>query len=392
MAENVLAAANKAFAEGKYESALEQYDEVLQTNEAAEVYSNRAAALRALGRNEEALESVDYALTLKEDLADAWFNRALIQQALEQYDGALESFDGYLYYEPEAAKAWYGKASLLNKLGRYEEAIESATQALEYDNMNGLVETELAFAQMHMDAYTEAVDTLTPLIEAGTASARAKQIYAVSYSKWGIALEQEGDYEGAVTCFDNAIAVEPSESRYFNKGVSLVSGEKMVEAIEAFKEAFALNPENHGTLITLGNLYFQQEKWGEGVAAVEKALSMSPEAAKDAVVMHNLGFGYLKLENNAKALENFKAAIALDPSMESAAQAVKVLEEVGVSPGGGGGGGGSGKSGAEEGKEAEDRRATARSTIKKLRKSAASIASIGKVRAMAKLWAGRIKK
>jgi tetratricopeptide (TPR) repeat protein len=61
--------------------------------------------------------------------------------------------------------------------------------------------------------------------------------------KKGIALGNQGKYNEAIKCFNEAIRLDPKEvDAWNNKGVALVIQEKYDEAIKAFDEAIRLDP------------------------------------------------------------------------------------------------------------------------------------------------------
>jgi len=65
--------------------------------------------------------------------------------------------------------------------------------------------------------------------------------------KKGIALGNQGKYNEAIKCFNEAIRLDPKEvDAWNNKGVALVIQEKYDEAIKAFDEAIRLDPNLAG--------------------------------------------------------------------------------------------------------------------------------------------------
>lgn len=60
----------------------------------------------------------------------------------------------------------------------------------------------------------------------------------------GVALDNEGDYEGAIEAYDRAITVNTTDYRYFyNKGSALSALSRHEEAIVEYDSAIALAPE-----------------------------------------------------------------------------------------------------------------------------------------------------
>ena len=98
-----------------------------------EAQSNLGAALRRLGRLDEAVVCLRRALQLRPDISEVWNNLGNAERDLGRPAAALEAFGQALRLKPDLAKAHNNRGNALLDLGRLEEAIASYRRALEID-------------------------------------------------------------------------------------------------------------------------------------------------------------------------------------------------------------------------------------------------------------------
>src|SRR5438045_2423255 len=78
--------------------------------------TNRGAALLRLRRGDEALASLDRALSIRPEDPDALNVRGMVLRELNQFTAALASFDAALAARPEHPQALYNRALVLQEL------------------------------------------------------------------------------------------------------------------------------------------------------------------------------------------------------------------------------------------------------------------------------------
>lgn len=145
------------------------------------------------------------------------------------------------------------------------------------------------------------------------------------------ALIQKKDYAKAESLINEYLAKEPNNSQlYFVKGVLLESEEKMPEALEAYKKAVALDPQNGSAQFRAGYMVYQealtldQEEGGkftsnaeynkfaderitpllkQAAEYCEKALAIDPENSDAKSVLRSVYYS-LKDETNLKRIED----------------------------------------------------------------------------------------
>ncbi|MDR2861282.1 MAG: tetratricopeptide repeat protein [Syntrophobacterales bacterium] len=98
-------------------------------------------------------------------------------------------------------------------------------------------------------------------------------------------------------------------------------GKNLDEAEKIVKKALLLQPESGYIMDSLGWIYFKQNRFNEAVKYLQKAVKITP----DAIISEHLGDAYRALGLMQEAMEAYKQALELDPSVE----AVKIkMEEI----------------------------------------------------------------
>lgn len=210
---------------------------------------------------------------------DAVLHKALGEKYYKdrQYHLAIEEFS-------RAAEASPGDADVYEGLGR------SYREAGDFDKAIGALEKGIAL--------------LPP--------SGASRIRARLYNSKAITYDMMGRHEEAITNYDNAIKLDPTNDTYYNnKGFSALMGGQTDEAIFAFKEAIGINFSNKTAHANLGYAY--------GLKGLnELALNEFKLASDEASAYNNLGYIYFKNDNMAGAVGAYDNALRINPGMLSA--------------------------------------------------------------------------
>jgi Flp pilus assembly protein TadD len=96
----------------------------------AEAHYNRALALQALGRLEEAVAGYDRAIALRPDYAAAFYNRGVVEEDLGRPDRALVSYDRALALNPNLVEALNNRGLIQQSRHRLDEALADYDRAI----------------------------------------------------------------------------------------------------------------------------------------------------------------------------------------------------------------------------------------------------------------------
>ena len=103
---------------------------------------------------------------------------------------------------------------------------------------------------------------------------------------------------------------------WFQKGLDLEeSGAPVAEAIDAYRQALALNPEAAGALVNLGTIYYRQRKFNDAEVYYRAAIEADPAYP---LAQFNLGNLYDELGRLDEAFRHYRFALGLNPGYADA--------------------------------------------------------------------------
>jgi len=143
---------------GKYTDALQDYDVLIarhDTPTAADLIG-RGAALVALGRNEEALVSLQQAITLSPRDAEARIQHGVALLRLARHDEAVSSFDRALAIRPDLPEVLNNRGVALAALGRAKDALDSFLRSLVFNGSSADTHTNVGIVLKTLGRYDEA--------------------------------------------------------------------------------------------------------------------------------------------------------------------------------------------------------------------------------------------
>ena len=203
----------------------------------AAVLNDRGVALRDLNRFDEALESYDWALTLRPDYPEALNNRGVALQHLGRFDEALESYERALALRPDNAEALNNRGVTLHDLRRFDEALASYQRALalrpdypEALNNHGVILDDLKRFDEALESYDRAL-ALRP-------------DYPEALNNRGNTLSDIGLFDEALQSYDRAVALRPDYAEAWNnRSLTLRELARFEEAMESCKRALDITAD-----------------------------------------------------------------------------------------------------------------------------------------------------
>ena len=123
----------------KYEESLALLNKLLKNNSnlrIKEIWNNKGTALYLLDRNEEALESFNYALDIDPYYKFANIGKSRIFYKLKRFEEALESYDKVLAIDENYGEAWYDKATIESLRNNKEKALDYLSKAVIFGGPN----------------------------------------------------------------------------------------------------------------------------------------------------------------------------------------------------------------------------------------------------------------
>ncbi len=130
----------------------------------------------------------------------------------------------------------------------------------------------------------------------------------------GIDLYTKKNYDGAIKAFKRAIGLSPSSSYSVDAANYMAQAYLKLNdtqgAIDAYKKAIQLDPIRDDTRISLGNLYFSQNRYQEAQQEYEQAVKLNPSVSN----RFSLGQAYMYNGRYGEAENQFRQVQNLDPN------------------------------------------------------------------------------
>jgi len=129
-------------------------------------------------------------------------------------------------------------------------------------------------------------------------------------------LTQRELYTAAITAWENALRLEPDDSRaHYNLAFALQKRGEYETAINEYRTSIELNPDNTMAYGNLGVLLVQLGRHEEAIAEFEQSLAVKPD---DAAAHNNLGAALLEKGDLPGAVEHCRRAIEILPKYADA--------------------------------------------------------------------------
>ena len=142
-------------------------------------------------------------------------------------------------------------------------------------------------------------------------SVSSQSIYLEDYNK-ALYLIDKREYEKALPYLEIAIKTDISSLKaqaYFQIGFCYGELKSYTKAIEAYKQAIRINPDDADTHFFLGDAYYELGFYEDAIESFKQAIRINPD---DADAHYNLGIAYLLIGDRNSALNEYKILKELD--------------------------------------------------------------------------------
>ncbi|MBN1694706.1 tetratricopeptide repeat protein [candidate division WOR-3 bacterium] len=120
-----------------------------------------------------------------------------------------------------------------------------------------------------------------------------------------------GETEKAEKIFTDIIKEYPKDGNSYDLYAYFLESEgRYDEALDNYKKAYQLNPDDGGVAFRLGNAYFERGRYQEAVDFLGKAKEVFSD---DIEIRKKLAESYSELEQYSKAIEEYKSIIKIIP-------------------------------------------------------------------------------
>lgn len=231
----------------------------------------------------------------------------------KQFQEAAMSFDAALEQGSTSPKLYSYAARSHMHMGNTEKAIEYLKKAVAKDTDNGEYYYYLSKA-FELKGMKNLEDKYASMAKtrgfADTAEIFNNQ--GVGYYNEGVDLYKAKRYKEAVQAYRQAIAANPNRANYhYNLGVALYAMKHMKESKESLKDAMEIDPTYPHAYKLMGDILYGETKYKKAAAYYDEAIVLG---IKTYNAYLNVGYCYDKLYYYKKALQYFEMAESLNPN------------------------------------------------------------------------------
>lgn len=299
---------DKALAGEDYIDAVQRYDRLIDpSNPNSLALYRRAVALDASGQTDKALE--DYTAAIKADPKSslAFLGRGVLLAVRKRaYDRAVEDFDKVLVIEPDNVEALLSRGDAFAQLGDLGRAMADLNRAvaLAPDKPTVLVTRGQVESRR---------GNLAGAARDYEAALKLDPRYAYAMINLAAVRSMQGQSGAAIDLLDQAIAIDRRNPlAFYNRGYAEFAQKQYDKAIADYSSAIEIEPRM--------GLAYNNRALSRAIAGTDlvAALADSDQALKllplNLEVRDTRGFIFLKLGDPALALNEYNAALTIDPN------------------------------------------------------------------------------
>ena len=191
----------------------------------------------------------------------------------------------------------------------YKKAVEYYNKAIYWNSDNPNAYLSLGNAFNFLAKYNEAI------VNFGKGIKIAPK-YPDLYKSLGYTYFKKNDYSKAIRNFKTAINLAPEKVNYniynYNiAGYELINPKKP-NAIEYYKKAIEIDPQNIEAYLIVGQIFLEQGEEDDAIKYYKKAIEMAHDKV-DSNVYATVGNALLKQSREGEAIDYYKEAIKIEP-------------------------------------------------------------------------------
>jgi tetratricopeptide (TPR) repeat protein len=319
---------------GKFQEAVEVFDQAVRLEPTdADLHNNLGVAYKLQGKFVEAAVRFEMALKLNPNFAEVWNNLGSVRAEQERFEEAVTHFRKALELLPTHPRAQTNLGTAYRKVGSFYEAKAELNLALAKNPNDADAHLQMSEVCRQLgdgksaDAHYRQAIMFNPKL-ASRAPALPQQTFfaptpkepvpaaAGEANNRGMRLKNQGDLEGAILEFREALRIYPAFGLTMqNLAATLGDLERNEEALAVSQEALRLQPENAPLHNNVGVLLQKLGRLDEAKELYRKAVSIDPTLAD---AHNNLGAIAMHEKLPLEAIEHYHNALRHRPNYAAA--------------------------------------------------------------------------
>jgi tetratricopeptide (TPR) repeat protein len=272
----------------------------------ADAYNTQGRAYYDEERDLDALAAFRHALELDDARAQLWVNRALALRLLGRPDEAIADLDQAIKLQADNGGAYYWLGQLTDRNCTTADGRNLADQAARYAPDDSAILYNDGWCKGQHDDWAAA---LAPLTRAAALNPEdAGTVYELATAQYNL-----DKFSDAATDFAKAAKLDPKDERaayWWGRSLARIDGDQaVIEA--AYRSAIERSPDYLEPHVSLGQLLGKLGREDEAMAQFALAERID---GKNEWVYNAKGWALLRLKHPDAAAEAFKKAIELDPN------------------------------------------------------------------------------
>ena len=233
-----------------------------------------------------------------------WVGRADAALAANRNDEALASLDKALTLRPHDPHALNSRGSLLGQMGRFEEAIAAFKAAAVERPSDAELHYNIAFALQSQGRSQEAYETYSRALQ-------IRPAYPEALNNRGLVQDALGKSELAIKDFNSALKLDPRDKLALsNLGRCHLNQGEAAKAAPYFEKALTVDPGYPGAVKGLAAAYHILERGDKLAYVCQQLVAYAPNVAATWV---EFGAALVTLNKRAEAEKHFAKALELAP-------------------------------------------------------------------------------
>ena len=224
--EKKLLEANEALKSKKYDEAILIYEEILKTNDVAEIHFNLGLVLKIQNKLDAAEASFSKAISLKSDFVLAHYQLGNTKYKLNKFDESEICYQNAISLKANFLEAYINLARAQRELRKFKEAEDNLRIAqklnpdfLEVNVLLGLILFDRG--RLSDDLKHRDLDKLNESKMILSKSIKSNPNYAFAHQNLGLVQQELGDLNDAKVSFEEALKLEPN-SIYANQNIQIL--------------------------------------------------------------------------------------------------------------------------------------------------------------------------
>lgn len=324
--------------DAQYKAAISEFEAVIQLDadfidahcglscaylELKELEKAETSALAALSLNS------DYptALSLIDDVKNSRYDNGITYLNDERYNEAVSTFQKIATSDPDFKHVHYYLGRTYIGLKEYGKAIGSLQSAIDSNTALKDVHYHLGRAYFEQRQFDKAVQNLEQAIIGDPNHKEAHYNLACAY-------RETGNLEASTNAATETLRLDPNyqpirdlveliKQTHYNRGIAYLNDERYSDAIAAFQNVIALDPDFIAAHFNLGVAYLKMETYPPAVEALRKTviLEHTHKAA-----YHALALAYFGQHELEKARNAAKEALKIDANFQPASSLLEAID------------------------------------------------------------------